>query len=141
MPAENFHCPKCNWELKKSAQAYVLGESEQQKDAAFIGLGEIAKTVTCPGCGQAIDAQRMMLRLRHGLYYHRRLDRIDRLAGAVAICFYGEMPWWFGLIALLMIAGGVGRVYLVLSVQSRVAWPGSRLAGLGARGVVGHPRK
>jgi len=112
MPAENFHCPKCNWELKKSAQAYVLGEILQDKDAAFIGLGEVAKTVTCPGCGQAIDAQRMM-RGDYDTGFTTAggwIGFIAGLAGAVAICLYGEMPWWFGLIALLMIAGAVGRV-------------------------------
>ncbi|MGB8364016.1 MAG: hypothetical protein ACLQUZ_16155 [Rhizomicrobium sp.] len=43
MPSETFHCPKCGRELKKSAQAYVLGELAHDKEASFVMMGEMAK--------------------------------------------------------------------------------------------------
>lgn len=59
MPSETFYCPHCNRQLTKSAQAYVLGEIVKSK-APFLGLGEMAQYVTCPGCGGRIDSMKMV---------------------------------------------------------------------------------
>lgn len=112
MPSETFHCPHCGRELKKSAQAYVLGEILSDKNASFIGLGEPAKAVTCPGCGKAIDAQRMM----RGDYDSGFTNAgcwtgfVSGAAGGIALCYFGDAPWWMGLIACLIIAGGIGQL-------------------------------
>ena len=59
MPSQTFYCPHCRRQLTKSAQAYVLGEAIAQK-SIFIGLGEMAPYVTCPGCGGRIDSMKMV---------------------------------------------------------------------------------
>ena len=59
MPSQTFYCPHCKRQLTKSAQAYVLGEAIEQK-STFIGFGEIPPDVTCPGCGNRIDAMKMI---------------------------------------------------------------------------------
>jgi hypothetical protein len=61
MPEESFFCPHCNSRIKKSAQAYIMGESMTTKGAHFIALGGRPETLRCPSCGDEIDAQKMML--------------------------------------------------------------------------------
>ena len=61
MPSETFFCPHCNTQLTKSAQAYVLGELMNDKNASFICMGgPPAGSVTCPGCGRSIDTAGMI---------------------------------------------------------------------------------
>jgi hypothetical protein len=61
MPSETFFCPHCHRQLTKSAQAYVMGEMMGSGGGRYVGVGSgMAQTVTCPGCGGAIDADRMI---------------------------------------------------------------------------------
>ncbi len=99
MPSETFYCPRCHRQLTKSAQAYVLGEIMGSKKSGFIGLGELAETVTCPGCGTAIDTRKMIA----GDYDRPGgrggcLGPIAGLATFAGAVFYFDLPWWGGLI-------------------------------------------
>ena len=60
MPAETFYCPHCKNQIKKSAQAYVMGES-MASGGYFVALGGVPDTVRCPNCGGGIDNKKMML--------------------------------------------------------------------------------
>jgi hypothetical protein len=61
MPEESFFCPHCNNRVKKSAQAYIMGESMTTKGAHFIALGGIPDTMRCPSCGHDIDYKKMIM--------------------------------------------------------------------------------
>ncbi len=61
MPAETYFCPHCKRQIKKSAQAYVMGESLTTKGAHFVALGGVRDIVPCPSCGGEIDNMKMML--------------------------------------------------------------------------------
>lgn len=119
MPSETFYCPNCSRQLTKSAQAYVLGEMMSNEDANFIGLGEMPESVTCPGCGAAIDTKKMI----NGDYDHP-LGWIGWTAGwpewtAGVVAFgalvgYFEWPWWFAAICgyLVGVTLGIARAKL-----------------------------
>jgi hypothetical protein len=59
MPAETYFCPHCKRQIKKSAQAYIMGESLTTKGAHFVALGGIRDIVPCPSCGGEIDNMTM----------------------------------------------------------------------------------
>jgi len=60
MPAEAFYCPHCKNRIKKSAQAYVMGES-MASGGYFVALGGVPDTVRCPSCGGGIYNKKMMM--------------------------------------------------------------------------------
>lgn len=119
MPSETFYCPNCKRQLTKSAQAYVLGEIAQNPNSRFIGLGAPAEHVTCPACGHAIDALRMI-----GGDFDSEMSRpgmligsVCGLAGAVVLSVYGDVTWWIAGAIGLAIAGAIGQ--LVTRYRSR----------------------
>lgn len=100
MPSETFYCPQCGRQLTKSAQAYLLGEAMSTKDSSFVMPGGMADTVTCPACGKAIDAKRMIT----GEYDRFASDKTGCFAivgfvvafALIVVAF--EQPWWAGSI-------------------------------------------
>ena len=60
MPAETYFCPHCKRRIKKSAQAYLMGESMTIEGAQFVALGGVRDIVPCPSCGGEIDNMKMM---------------------------------------------------------------------------------
>lgn len=102
MPSETFYCPHCKRQLSKSAQAYVLGEIIESK-APFMGLGEMAPFVTCPGCGGRIDSMKMI----KGEYD------------------YNSEDGWTIIMVLVIIAS-----VLVLKLVLHWSWVAAVLAGL-----------
>ena len=118
MPSETFFCPRCSRQLTKSAQAYVLGEMMASEDSNGIFMGEMASTVTCPGCGAAIDAQKMM----QGEYDRQGGGSSGVLvfvvlAGVwILIVAEFDQPWWVGLIGGL---AGAGLVDWLLSAARK----------------------
>lgn len=107
MPSETFYCPKCRRQLTKSAQAYVLGEMMASKNSRGIFMGEMASSVSCPGCGAAIDGQKMI----GGEYDRRDGARSGGLAIVVLILVWVlidvglDQPWWVGLLGGFASAG------------------------------------
>lgn len=105
MPAETFYCPHCRSQLTKSAQAYVLGEASD-----FVAMGGMAETVTCPRCGGAIDAMKMI----RGDYDQSitTLQGLAALATGAAVfalaVFALDFAWWVGAI------GGVVSIGLAV---------------------------
>lgn len=103
MPSETFYCPQCKRQLTKSAQAYVMGEVMGNKHASFIALGSLPETVTCPGCGCAIDTRHMIA----GAYDSAGAGGSGCLVTAVGIAACGvmviglEFAWWVGLMGAL----------------------------------------
>jgi hypothetical protein len=91
MPEESFFCPHCNTRIKKSAQAYIMGESMTTKGAHFISLGRPPDTAPCPSCGGAIDSQKMMMG-----EYDARPGRSSNSGGAVRFIVLA------GLVALVV---------------------------------------
>jgi rubredoxin len=61
MPEESFFCPHCRSRVKKSAQAYIMGESMTTKGAHFIAFGQMPDTMRCPSCGHDIDYKKMIM--------------------------------------------------------------------------------
>jgi hypothetical protein len=53
--SETFYCPHCRRQLTKSPLAFIRGEMERG-----VIMGGDVPTVTCPGCGGAIDTQKMI---------------------------------------------------------------------------------
>lgn len=112
MPSETFYCPRCNVQLTKSAQAYVLGEMVSNKESSFIALGEMAETVTCPSCGVRIDAIKMVL----GEYdaMGGKTSLFGNIVGLVAfavIVFYLDIRWWIGAICGVVLAMVVEEIW------------------------------
>lgn len=108
MPSETFYCPKCRRQLTKSAQAYVMGEVMSSKKASFVQLGGMAETVTCPGCGAAIDARKMIA----GEYDGSAGGCLGIILGIVVfgVLVLGyENPWWVGALGAV-VAGGLVEV-------------------------------
>ena len=107
MPSETFYCPQCRRQLTKSAQAYVLGEMMGNKKASFIQLGGLAETVTCPGCGAAIDARKMIA----GEYDGTAGSEAGCLGlvlglGVFGVLVFGYLnPWWVGVIGAVVVGG------------------------------------
>jgi len=54
MVSERFRCPHCGVSLTKSPMAHILGQAH-----SYVVFSS-RRTVTCPGCGGAIDAKRMI---------------------------------------------------------------------------------
>jgi len=91
MPEESFFCPHCNTRIKKSPQAYIMGESMTTKGAHFIALGRPPDTAPCPSCGGAIDSQKMMMGeydARSGGSSSVGAVRFVVIAGVVALVVY-----------------------------------------------------
>ncbi|MBU6471096.1 MAG: hypothetical protein KGQ94_00430 [Alphaproteobacteria bacterium] len=121
MPSETFFCPNCRARLTKSAQAYVLGEIASS-GARYIGLGNRAEHVTCPACGQAIDAQRMVRGDYDGAKggWIAPLGIVLGIGAGIAVSYVFALPWWAGLIAgLLILFSTIG--YLDNPARSRRA--------------------
>jgi hypothetical protein len=110
MPLETFYCPHCKRQLTKSAQAYVLGEIIKSR-APFMGLGEMAPFVTCPGCGGRIDSMKMV----KGEYDYNSEDGwtiIMVLVIIAAVLVLKLVLHWSWVAAVL--AGLIGGALLVL---------------------------
>lgn len=110
MPSETFYCPHCKRQLTKSAQAYVLGEIIKSR-APFMGLGEMAPFVTCPGCGGRIDSMKMV----KGEYDYNSEDGwtiIMVLVIIAAVLVLKLVLHWSWVAAVL--AGLIGGALLVL---------------------------
>ena len=110
MPSETFYCPHCKRQLTKSAQAYVLGEIIKSR-APFMGLGEMAPFVTCPGCGGRIDSMKMV----KGEYDYNSEDGwtiIKVLVIIAAVLVLKLVLHWSWVAAVL--AGLIGGALLVL---------------------------
>jgi hypothetical protein len=60
MPEETYYCPHCKKRIKKSMQAYLMGES-MTSGGHFAALGGTPEIVECPNCGGDIDNNKMML--------------------------------------------------------------------------------
>jgi hypothetical protein len=106
MPSETFYCPHCKRKLTKSPQAYVLGEMMGKKDSEFVGLGGMAETVTCPGCGGSIDARKMVMGEYDGTIGSAGcLGLVVGIAVFVVVDFYLNWYWWLGVI--LGVAAGI----------------------------------
>jgi len=107
MPSETFYCPSCRRQLTKSAQAYVMGEMMSSKNSRGIFMGDMSAPISCPGCGAAINAQKMIM----GEYDKTGGSASGFLgflffAGAwFAICAIYRQPWWAGLIGGLVAWG------------------------------------
>jgi len=103
MTSETFFCPQCKQQLTKSAQAYVMGELVGNKKASFIALGSLPETVTCPGCGCAIDTRQMI----SGAYDSAGGGGSGCLVSIVGIVAFGiiliafQLPWWAGLLGAI----------------------------------------
>ncbi len=120
MPSETFHCPHCGRELKKSAQAYVLGEIMRNKDARLIGMGAPAETVTCPGCGAVIDAQKMMRGdYDSGATNAGCITGLVVFAAGIAVLFYFGWTDDMWAAVLPLIAVGAGAAWGVSWLERR----------------------
>ena len=111
MPSETFYCPHCKRSLTKSAQAYVLGEIMSNKSSSFAMMGQMAETVTCPGCGGSIGAAKMVrgeYDLPGGAMSNRDAMIVFSFAIAafVAALLWLGTPWWVDFIIGLL-AGGL----------------------------------
>lgn len=115
MPSETFYCPHCKSQLTKSAQAYVLGEIVKSK-APFMGLGEMANYVTCPGCGGRIDSMKMI----KGEYDYSSADGWTTLMVlviiAAVIVFKFVLHWSWVAAALVGLIGGALLVQLLSEI-------------------------
>jgi hypothetical protein len=107
MPSETFYCPRCRRQLTKSAQAYVLGEMMTNKDSQGFMMGDMSTPISCPGCGTAIDAQKMIL----GEYDGGGNSKFGCVAFVALIAVWFaivaglDQPWWVGLIGGILGAG------------------------------------
>jgi DNA-directed RNA polymerase subunit RPC12/RpoP len=91
MPEESYFCPHCNSRIKKSAQAYIMGESMTTKGAHFIALGGMPDSRRCPSCGHDIDYKKMIMGeydARSGKSSRGGAVRFVVLAGVVALVVY-----------------------------------------------------
>lgn len=107
MPSETFYCPRCRRQLTKSAQAYVMGEMMTSKNSRGIMMGDMSAPISCPGCGAAIDAQKMIL----GEYDGTGNSKFGFVVFAALIVIWAaivaglDQPWWVGLIGGIVGAG------------------------------------
>jgi predicted RNA-binding Zn-ribbon protein involved in translation (DUF1610 family) len=122
MPSETFYCPNCGHQLTKSAQAYVLGEMMSTKDARFLGLGEMADSVTCPNCGASIDAKKMVLGEYDTMSGRTSgwLGATTGIAAFAAIVFYFDLPWWVGVICGSVVALLVEGAWAKLHAKQQI---------------------
>lgn len=99
MASETFRCPHCRCELRKSAQAFVIGEIVNDKQASFMATGGMPETVPCPRCRGPIDVARMMRGDYDGQGTLGGLigAGVGLLVGAAAIMLLG-WSWWLALI-------------------------------------------
>jgi hypothetical protein len=80
-----------------------MGEVIGNKNASFIALGSLPETVTCPGCGCAIDTRQMIA----GAYDSAGSGGSGCLVSIVGVAAFGiiviglELPWWSGLLGAL----------------------------------------
>ena len=100
MPSETFYCPRCHRQLTKSAQAYVMGEMMTNKNSRGILMGDMSTPISCPGCGAAIDAQKMMMGEYDGAGSSKSgcVAFIALIAVWIGIVAGLDQPWWVGLI-------------------------------------------
>lgn len=115
MPSETFYCPHCKRQLTKSAQAYVLGEIIKSK-SPFMGLGDMASHVVCPGCRGRIDSMKMI----KGEYDYSSADGWTVLMVLVIIAavlvFKFALHWSWVLAVIVGLIGGVLLVQLLVSL-------------------------
>lgn len=84
-----------------------MGEVIGNKNASFIALGDLPETVTCPGCGCAIDTRQMIA----GAYDSAGSGGSGCLVSIVGIAAFGviviglELPWWAGLLGAFAVGG------------------------------------
>lgn len=123
MPSETFFCPRCRRQLTKSVQAYVLGERMDNKDSSGIFMSEMASAVTCPACGAAIDAQKMIRGEydRQGGGSSGVLAFVVLLGVWILIVAELDQPWWAGLIGGLVGAGLVDWLVSAIKKNKRKA--------------------
>lgn len=114
MPSETFFCPHCKRQLTKSAPAYVLGEAISDKDARFVLPDGMAQWVTCPGCGAAIDAKKMILGEYDGSIARGGGVGCVGFVAVFGLILMGEQPWWVALI------GGIAAGCLAEAIWNKV---------------------
>jgi hypothetical protein len=112
MKSETFFCPHCRSQLKKSAQAWVLGEVQDTPGATYVGIGERAQTVTCPACGGAIDSAAMIAGKYDGGGGAGAEGAAGCLVGVVAILlliFAFEVRVWIAVVLGIVVGGVVTK--------------------------------
>ncbi len=119
MPSQNFYCPHCRQQLTKSAQAYVLGEAIAQK-STFIGLGEMAPYVTCPGCGGRINSMKM-IKGEYDLHpAEQKYFWVVLLGMLIGILFFKFVVYWSWVASFFVgaIAGAMIGMLIIESLKS-----------------------
>jgi rubredoxin len=122
MPSEYFYCPQCRRQLKKSAQAYVLGEMFSGGGSGIM-MGDMPPNVTCPGCGAAIDAEKMIRGEYDGAGagkwgWAEYLGLFIWAAAWIVIVNAWDAPWWAGLLGGL--AAALALSMLISTISKRL---------------------
>jgi hypothetical protein len=118
---ETFHCPNCGRELKNGRQATVIGRIRRDREASFLGLGQPVKTITCPGCGFAIECERI-LHGEHEIGFTPTGGWIALIVGlptALALWAFDDAEWWQGAVLGLLVGALIGRFWSYLESHRR----------------------